>query len=182
MNGVFNQDTYVFSGQYEDNTGYQFQEVYKLNGKACTNWEVHADQCYLGCNAGTPCSGHSCLCGAAMGIWEYLPGATAAGSCGPAGAGSLWSSSTNATDDDYQRSQALSFCFVNDTPLSITKTYTSSGGLAVADLTGDDIFAGAIRKLAPLHNRIQSIYIAFNTWSPLQASPAAFVEPSSCQC
>lgn len=68
-NGVFNQDSYIFAGDYEDNTGYRFSEVYKVTGpshKLCTNYEVHGELCELGCNAGVSCQNHSCTCGTSV--------------------------------------------------------------------------------------------------------------------
>lgn len=177
LNGQFNQDTFVFAGSYADSTGYTYNEVYTQNAKKqCTNWNQVGSNCILGCNAGSSCSGHSCTCGAANGIFAYLAGATASGSCGPAGAGTAYTAAVSATDDDYHRAQSVTFCFVNDTPLSISKTYASAG-----ELIDEPLAVLGSAKGGPI-GRIATVNILFNTWSPLQANPKAFIEPSNCSC
>lgn len=179
-NGVINQDTNIFAGDYEDNTGFVFREVYKLStaGK-CTNYEVHGQQCEFGCNAGVSCAGHSCSCGAAKGTFEYLPTATASGNCGPANAGSKFTANVAATDDDSARSQTIDYCFIGDEPLSIHKKYTSA--VSAADMP-EDAFSAAVRRLAPQFDRISQITVKFNSWFPMQANPSAFIQPNGCQC
>ena len=181
--GVFNQDTFVFSGSYEDDTGFIFNEVYKMNKSLiCTNYEVHGGQCELGCAQGKSCDGHSCSCGASYGVFEYLPTAESAGACGPAGAGSLYSSYVQATDDDYERSQTVDFCFVGNVPLSISKHYTSNSA-SNGVVPGVDLAARFLAKAQrPLHANIQTVQIQFNTWFPMQADPKAFVQPDNCSC
>lgn len=182
--GVFDQDTYIFAGNYLDGTGYAFGEVFQINSdKKCTNWEVHGTACNLGCNDGVKCGGHSCSCGGAMGIFEYLSAAVVSGTCGPAGVGTLYVSHVEVTDDDNARSQRVEYCFVDDTPLSIFKQYLSggAGGDALTPFVKED--GDMDEDLgAPEHSHIMGIHILFNSWAPMQANPKAFKQPAGCGC
>ena len=184
--GVFNQDSYIFAGSYIDKSGYVFQEVYKLvevanTTRKCTNYEVHGTSCELGCSLGTSCANHTCSCGAAMGIFEYLPGATYAGPCGPGNGCSLFSVQTTVTDDDAARGQVVQYCFDKDTPIYMHKHYIEEAPMASLR-AGEDLGAGMLRKLAPMHQAITEVQIVFNSWAPMQANPKAFVEPNNCMC
>lgn len=177
--GVVDQQTNKYSLQLNDVDGDYFHEAYELVPKTgCVNFQVLGNACNIGCKGDVACGGHSCSCGGARGLFQYLGNSQMAGKCaGPSGQkGTVWRTNVGHSDDDAERPQTVDYCMGGaQLPIYINKTYNAP----VADDALDRLVLPNARKLQ--NARIEHVFLSFKSVEFI-ANNTAFELPSGCVC
>jgi hypothetical protein len=167
-------------------------EVQLSGGAACVYYEPANNTCYPTCLDGVQCGGGGAKCtqktcgGSVLPIFSHVPVATYAGTCGPAGAGSLFTTPAVNDDDDgaNKRRNAYAYCFAADgTPIEVTAKGVSvhdvARSLGVA-MSGED--AAASSSGSDDDGMLVMGTVSILSWSTATPSPSAFDIPSYCTC